>query len=682
MKYILPVLAILVIVTSCPAEEPADTVEASSVDSLRSDTLVVDTTLADSIPDSLPVNDTAAADTSMVPADSTADFAERLAQYRERQRRRAEYISWDDSLAAYMMTRRLDQFPFVSRTFWHDAGGYFRGDPSFFMMERQVTPMRTAVSPFGLSGQHLGIVNAGMPLQPFQHNVEPDGLTDMNLLPTASDQHAWTIAGPAGMLFGSPSAVASLVTLPMNPESDRAYSSIRGEKGGFSYSWVRGMFVRHFEGGKRIEAGVGYREAEGPSLQREDDTYHYSGNIYLPFADSWGFTADGRLVSRDGYLAIRPDQFGASIQRDGFNRQAELAVDRSNEEGTARYEVGYRHLRQGSNLNGAYRGRFNYTGHAGFLRAERVMGQTMLRANIESEYLEYDPGITLSLRRGGDASLTLLRMAEGWRWAALMGGRYDQDHGFLPRATLLFMNEGDRHLFMGSVGYLERAPTLHEMNLPRQVANVYPSSFGRYADEGNPDLEPERQLVGSVRLEHGDLNNALVIHVTGGHISSAIDWLTSRQTDTTGAGHLLFRPENTDVDFMNTTVMARLKLADYARLRIGGAHHLVKYAAVDERAYSPDYQFFGGLELHYRWESRLTDFYLYSELVYTGPYDGYLEVDMGRDPIINIAASLGLKDFRFYLIWQNMLSRAYKVRDFHTLPGRFFYYGIAWQFLD
>ncbi len=678
MRHFLPVLVILVGVTSCLAEVPTDLPESPD-----SDTLEIETTLIDTVADTALAIDAASADTSGVHPDSTADFAERLAQYRERQRRRPAYLSWEDSLAAYVMTPRLDQFPFVSSTFWHDAGGYFRGDPSFFIMERQVTPMRTAVSPFGLGGRRLGIVNAGMPFEPFQHNVEPDGLTDMNLLPTASDHHAWTVAGPTGMLFGAPSAVASLVTMPMNPDSDRAHSSIRGEKGGFSYSWVRGMFVRHFPGGKRIEAGVGYRESEGPSLRRNDDAYDYSGNIYLPFAFNWGLRADGRLVSRDGYLAIRPDQFGASIQRDGFNRQAVLAIDRSSADGAARYEIGYRHLRQGSNLNGAYRGRFNYTGHAGFLSAERIIGgTTMLRARVEGDYLEYDPGGALSLRRGADASMSLLRMTDGWRWSALLGGRYDQDYGFLPRATLLLMNEGEKHLFMASTGYLERAPTLHEVHLPFQVAGIYPSAFGRYADRGNPDLKPERQLVGSLRMELGDLDDAFILHVTGGHIADGIDWLTAARTDAAGGAYLQFRPENTNLGFMNTTLTARLALADYARLRIGGSHHFIDYEDLEQRPYSPEYQFFGGLELHYRWESRLTDFYLYGELVSTGPYDGHVEVEMGQDPVLNVVGSLGLKDFRFFLVWQNMISRAYKVRDLQTLPGRFFYYGIAWQFLD
>lgn len=306
----------------------------------------------------------------------------------------------------------------------------------------------------------------------------------------------------------------------------------------------------------------------------------------------------------------------------------------------------------------------------------------MLRAQLESNYLEYDAGRGLQVRRGFDASVSLLRMAGGWRWAALVGGAYDDDYDLLARAMAVLMNEGEKHLLMASAGYLERLPTLHEMHLPLQIANVYPSSFGRYADQGNAELKPERQIVGSLRLELGDLDDAFVIHITGGRLADGIDWLTNRQTDTSGGSYLLFRPENTDIDFVNTTLMGRLALADHVRLRVGGSHHHVKYAAVEDHAYSPDYQFFGGLELHYRWESRLTDFYVYSELVYVGPYDGYVEIDMGQDPIVNVTASLGLKDFRFYLVWQNMLSRAYKVRDLYTLPGRFFYYGIAWRFLD
>jgi hypothetical protein len=88
------------------------------------------------------------------------------------------------------------------------------------------------------------------------------------------------------------------------------------------------------------------------------------------------------------------------------------------------------------------------------------------------------------------------------------------------------------------------------------------------------------------------------------------------------------------------------------------------------------------MELHVYWPQRLLDLYAYGEVVYIGPYHGYVATVLGQDPIVNGKFSIGLKDFRFSLIFQNILGRYYRSREYVTFRERFFYYNISWNFLD
>ncbi len=647
-----------------------------------------DSTYADTLVDSLPPVLLDSVDISSPPGDSLTDtsavglsFDERYERYRQEHPERIPALSYFDSLAQYFASPRLNLRAQRDRSIYHDAGDYFRFDPSYFTLDHQITPMRKTVQPFGLSGDRLNLVINRMSVHPFDHVVEPDGLVDLNDMPTAFDHDLYVMAGPVGRLFGGRQVIAGLITLPRRPNGNEPSTAIIADKGDVSYSWVRGRYSRRFQSGKQIDASIGYRESEGPFLGREDDGYHYVGDFYFPIGARHGLRAAGQLYSRDGRLAVRPALGGATISRDRFDRYAELSLDRNSDDGKVHYELGYRHERQGSFSDGAYTSRYNHTAHGAFVKREWIMGRTILRVRIDGEYVEYKSYDDLSSRAQADATLEMARLVDGVRYALAVGGRYDDEFSFMPDAAAVVWKESSKMLMQLSVGYCERAPSLHELFLPFQQAPIYSSDIRDYANEGNRQLEPEKQLTGSLLFEWGSLDNAVRLNVTGGRITDGIDWQHQMVEDSV-ADYLLFSPINGDIDFVNVTLLQRFKLMEFVRFSGGGAYHFIEYDRYDDKAYTPEYQAFSGLELHYYWESKLLDLFAYGEVVYVGPYHGLVEDGLGEQLIANAKLSLGLKNFRFHLVFQNVLNQVYRQRDYLTHNGSFFYYGLVWNFDD
>lgn len=636
------------------------------------------------VPDSAGVDTLSAALDSVLTdslaSDSAISFEDRYREFKER-RRRAPQLSVYDSLCTYFTSSRSDLLPSARCATYRDAGDYFRSQPSFYVSGWQSTPMRKTVQPFGLRGDRLGIVLRGSPFHPFQHHLEPDGLIDFNLVPTALDDRVIATEGPAGLLFGGRSAVATMISIPVTPSDDRAHTAIMGEKGGFSYSWVRGYYARRFKSGKRINASIGYREAEGPTFLRNDDAYHYTGDMFFPLGTDYGLKLSGNLFDRSGYLAIRPEASGRTVARDGFGRTARVAIVRQSDAET-RFSLGYTHERQGSRHNGAYFGRYDITGHGAFINYSKLSGPVVIESQIQANYGEYADGAVVHYKRYADLSFKLARMNDGWRWAAGGGARYDRELDILPWGTFVLHRETDRSLANLSIGYFEREASPHERYMRPRSATLYDAATGGYMNEGDSGLAPEKQLVANLLYELGGQQNRLRLSVTAGRIQDGIDWQVIDSTDTLDGVLSVFRPENGDIDFANLSARLQLHGLRYFNLYLGGSYHHLDYELDEDPAYSPEYQMFAALELHYDWTSRLADLFLYGELIFSGPYHGHVEEDLGQEPLFNLVAALELKDFRLSLAWENFLSRAYRVREYHTLPGRFFSYGISWRFID
>ncbi len=633
-------------------------------------------TLVDSLPDSMSVvTDTV--------ADSTAalTFEEKLKKYRKQYVERTPSFSFFDTVAAGFASERLNYNKARNRSSFHDVGDYFRSNPAFFILDHQETPMRKTVQPFGLSGDRMNLVINREPVHPFEHVIEPDGLIDMNDIPSAFDRDVYILPGPVGRLFGGRQMVATLVTLPVKPVDHEPVTSISADKGDYFFSWVRGKYSRRFLRGRSLDLSIEYRKAEGPISQRVDDSYNYFGDMFFPLGERYGLRGKGYLYNRDGWQDIRSDNYGEAVSRYRFDRQLDVSLERTVGEGEGRWLLGYKHIRQGSFSDGNYKSRYNQTGNGGYIAREWTSGHMMFNVRLDGDYLAFESYQDLWARTWADFTLDIVRLGNGLNLGLSVGGRYDEEYEFLPNAAVVIKTETDRWLAMFSVGYTEREPSLYEQFLPEQRAMIYSSTALDYANRGNRDLRPERQLTGNLRVEYGNLDNAAGIDITGGQIRDGIDWHHEIMADSI-TEFTEFRPMNGDIDFVSVSFYQKLKYRELATLTSGGSWRKLEYAEFDDKAYLPEYQIFSGLELHHYLKKQRLHVFAYGEITYVGPYHGYVVQNLGRDLIVNVKLSVGLTNFRFHLVWQNMLNTAYSQRDYMTFRGSFFYYGLVWNFND
>jgi len=607
------------------------------------------------------------------------EFETRLALKRRDQALAAKPVTrfaYFDSLVHYMVTPRWNLRDDVDRAFFHDPGDYFRFNPAYFRLEPQVTPLRKTIQPYGLSGNRFGLLIGGQSYAPFEHMIEPDGAYDLNDAPTALDSTVAILPGPVGMLMGAQHSAAGLLTLPSRYGDHNPHTSMIVDKGAFGYSYARGRYSKAFTSGKQLDFSIGYRITDGSNSLQDDDAYYYTGDIILPLSPSWVLRTRGRLYDRTGHYQWRPLADGRRSERNRIDRSAEVSLQHLNAGQAMRYEFGYRYRRQGSSLTGPYDANLNCFGQGLFAAREWWRGRTAVRFSIEGEWSKFDDWWSFHERYSGAAGLEIARLTEPWRMALRL--RHESTGGFnsLPMAIGLIARESEGWYLMLSAGYSERAPSLYELKLRRTEANIYGTGID-YADHGNSDLVKERQLIGSVELQLGSATTNLTANVTGGRIRDGIDWWNHPED-----GLTVFSPINGDVDFVTGTLTTRVSLWDFFHLLGGGSYHVYDYAQFPNKPYSPEYQGFAGGELHWYWRSRLIHFYAYGEVEYVGPFDGYVESDLGNQPVINGKLSLGLRKFRFHWVFQNIFLQNVRNRDFFTETSRFTYFGFTWDFMD
>jgi len=606
-------------------------------------------------------------------------FTHRYKKYRDEKKEvhAAPQFSYFDSLTTHLTSARQNKRELIDRAYYHDAGDYFRLDPGYLVLENQITPMRKTVQPYGLSGDRMNILIDRNQIKPFDYVVEPDGMMDFNDIPTALDHDVFILPGPVGALFGGEQMVATLLTRPEQSDTLDARSTFLVDKGSFGFSNTRGRYSKNFVNGRKIDMSIGYRVSDGLILNAGDDAYHYYGDFYFPIKKNYGFRATGQLYDREGYLQIRPDFDGSYVKRDRFDRFLRLAFFSSNDEHTSCNEFSYKHTRQGSDLNRAYYARFNSTGHGLTLSREWSAWSRIFKIELTSDYLIFDDGYDEFTRLTSSASLNLAGFSSSWKYAFRLGQKHDEQFRFLPFAAGMVYKNSGRLFMMFSAGYGKRAPSMLEQNLRVQEVSFYGQAPYNYIDSGNKDLLAEKQLTGNATLEYGSVGNSLGLEITGGKIYDGIDW--QHTEDLTSE---IFQPVNGDINFVNTTLTGRIKLGDFLRFNGGGAYHYLDYEQDENKPYSPEYQFFSGMELHLFWKQKLIDLFAFGELVYVGPYDGYEEEDLGGNLVSNIKLSFRMGSFRFHYVIQNPTSIIYSDRDYNQFSGRFNYYGFIWNFLD
>lgn len=640
------------------------------------------------MPDTLrPIDTTNVSDSTATPADTLSDAERAMKTFEERykdhkkaeEKEKLPRLLVLDSLTHYFLSVRQDQADWLERAFFQDAGDYFRASPSFFELEHLATPMRHTVSPYGLRGDRLAVMVGNRRNHPFEHIIEPDGMINLEDIPTALNDRIYIVNGMAGRIFGAGHGVASLVTLPAENESTETETAILHDRGSFSYNNTRGRLTKNFNDGRVAQLGVEYRNGEGLSFDRYDDSYSYHGRFYFPFKSDYGFNVTGQLYNRSGRFIVRRAFYASSIGRDKFDRSITITGEKHNVAHTQRTEIGYNHERQKSNLNTGYTAFFNYTGNYGLINHERMLGSTLIRIGGRFGNMEYRNADDEFNRLEGEAYATIGLTHRAVRLALTAGSAYAEDFDVLPYVTALAFYDRPSFFITASVGYSERAPSMHELYQQYERVKIY-SGEDDYADSGNPNLNSEKAIVGSVSAQLGG-ETRLEVDLTGGMITDGIEYERT-VIDSLAIDYALFQPRNRDVNFVTISGGPQIKLSDLFYLKGGGAWYKTDYDGIEKQPYSPEYRVFGGGELHVYWQQRLLHLYAYGELCFVGPYSGYDDPNLGEEVVFNAKLSFRIKRYRMHFVFQNELSNAYQNREYIDLPAQYFYFGFSWAFSD
>lgn len=590
-----------------------------------------------------------------------------------------KYIFYD-SLTVRALPSRLDLRPDANRSFLHDAGDFLKFAPSYSVIEDHQTPQRKTAAPFSLPGERLNLILDGRPLAPSEHILQPDGLTDLNDIPDFASGGVYSVEGPLGMAFGAENAVSSLIMTLPRPERGKALSGLVVDKGSWGYANTRAQFTSESQKGRRIAAAVQYRKAKGAYLFLSDSAYHQWGEIYQPVGKRWSLNLQGWLYRRMGTLAIYPDTIFYPMTRDRREQQFQGAIEYYHSSAaTSALEYGFRksESRPSGSLTNYKRALKIFDNSLRLFHYHRF-GTVDSRLEVIGGEEEFDDlgvnhkrwhtkaAVTLST---GDSSSNLTLYS-----SVAKVERFDP----LPAAMLSYQRNRERSFIQISAGYAGKLPRQSLLYLTSQAEKLLDLNTFDYYEAGNPDLKPEKQLVGNLTVGLGRTNNDLVLSATGGKIFDGIDWL--RRADTlTGP---FYRPGTHDLEFISTSLVKTISYRDNIYWKGGGSYRYLTLTDNDNPPYAPEYQLFSGLELSYQFRKPPIRLYGYIEGQYYGPYHGFRGKELGQDPIINLKFSFSIKSFHFYYIFQNITGAAYALREDAVIPTWYDFFGFSWNFLD
>ncbi len=590
-------------------------------------------------------------------------------------RRRAAF-SFGDTVTSWFGSARYDQKPLTDRFSYQNDGDYFRNAPQFFALPYQEVPMRTTVAAYGLPGNRLTLAPGGHAVTPFEHVPVHDGMVDMNDLTDALDDHAYVIPGPIGLLYGGDQTAGALITRTDAPTSTDPKSALIVDKGDYGYAQTRGRLTKLFGDGRRFAGSVEYRKTDGIASTFTDDAYQYAGDYYMPLGANSAISSNGWMYTRDGSIAVNPKSIYSTVPRYRFERHLDIAYLRFDTARTSRLAIGYRLARQGSHMDHIYHQWFDQTAHIGYLKREWNAGSTLFRGAAEVEMRRYGTLEGHNDRTTANVEFSALRQMSGWNSAATIGSRYVKTYKSLPYALLTTLHESTHSFLHFSAGYLEAAPTQHQLYSPYTIA-LFDTASLIYADSGNSALSSEKQMILTSYGELGTLDNAVGASVAAGKINNAIDWVRLESGDS-----VTHTPANVDLTFYDIAGTVRFRITDAARFNAGlGFQHLTRG---DNRPqyFVPDFTAHSGLELHWFWKSKDVHFYAYGQLTYVGKYEGYTTPELGDQVTASGRLSFEMGPFRFNYDVHNTTSVNYNSRDALTRYGRFVSYGFTWKFIN
>lgn len=600
---------------------------------------------------------------------------------KEEEKRIVNYFSFSDSLKSKFLSEKIDEMPELTRSFYRDAGDYYKLNPAYFRIEYEPTPQRKTIQPYGLTGDKVDLNINGLKYNPFEHNVEPDGLMDFNEIPTSLNHHIYQLDGPTGLIFGSDQAFSTLLTTPDDYDTLKTKTGMFVDKGPYDYNYVRGYMLKKFRSGKTVDLSVDYRNGTNPSGRTDQDQYQYSGKTFLPLGNNYILHLNGLAYMGKKEFFLPRAEVSQVFSQQKKEQMIDLAIERQNSGNRSSWKLGSVYQYHSSHFDELYIGRFDIRDYQFYLTHERIVGSMIAQFKITGEKDKYTDSKVHTERNSGDVSFILSSMNPNDMISFTGGAKYYEDFDFLPHAAFVYKHENKNFLSILSLGYVERVPSLHELNLSTQVADLIDYDSSSYRETGNQNLKSEQQLTSNIRLTHNLKSLTSNISVTAGRIKRGIDW-RSEYVTIGSEPYFEFKPVNHDYDFVNITVREKLALGSFINLYGGGSYNSINDDDNIFNSYQPEYNLFGAGELHVYWKQRNVHFYAYGELLKSDDYLSLTGDLITNDPQVSTKLSFQIKKFRFYYIFQNGLNRIYEYRENNLISGNFVTYGFTWNFLD
>jgi hypothetical protein len=609
---------------------------------------------------------------------SELHFQLRQSKFKKEQKEKQEILprfSYYDSLLTYFTSERMNLRKHIDRSYYRDAGDYFRSDPSFMVVEYEPSTKRKLVYISGLPQSKIGVVHNGMHLEPYEHLVIPDSKVDFNDIPTALDDRVYILPGLIGTHFGSDHKISTLLTAPKKLKSFKPETSILHDHGTLGYDFTRGRYSKLFSSGKEVDVSLEYRNADGLFFNL-DDSYQFTGRTVLPLNQTINISASGLFMKKESYLKLFDDFSTEPLKRKRIERQGEIAIEKHNSSHTVKHSLGHRYHKKNSELDSLYKSRIDIYKYDLFYNFEGAKNNKFYKFEIDGSYEKFHEEFVRFKRYSANFKFNLFRVKQKLSWVVSAGFSTVEDYRILPKFALTMKHETSKNLILLSFGASQRAPTLSELFLPEKATFGLVNGYN-VVNSGNENLLKEKLLTGNILIEIGNPDKSISLSSTGGSIKDAIEWRSSISSDTN-----YYQPLNEDVDFFVSKVEVKSQLAEWLNFKAGSAYNYVEYATPKDIPYAPKYQVYTSAELNYYWSQKFMNLNAFGEFVYSDKYLGRFGGEFGNEIIFNAKLSFSIKRFRFHYVFQNIAGTEYNSYEGITIPGRYSYYGITWNFID
>ncbi len=535
-------------------------------------------------------------------------------------------------------------------------------------------PMRTTASIAGTEIGGFGSLYEQIPLDPFEHALEPNGATDLLSLPDMMAEGDQVFLSGMTEQFGANNLVNSVFTLDSgtlgNPQT-----TLLHDRGTLNYSYTRGRYHNRFRNGREISLGLGYRLSTDPETFGRYDQYQYAGSLKQPLARGWELTASGTLNDLEAPIYTQPELGAAVVRRELQQRQLHAALSRhtAKENRSTSRAILLDYSRQHSHADGVLSNRFDQWKYRFGYQQSHWFGRWGVQSSLGIQSDEYRSGVGVNQRTSYDARTTLIQKNTRSVFGMTASLVIPAGRNLLPAFSATYGISGDAWSIWWGLSYTSRAPSLHELFLPFRTGNAVPS-LSVYTEQGKSDLRDEHRLSFSTTVTRRSEHSNLSLLFLSGVQSQEIGWSASLDSSS-----ISFQPDNRNRRFIALGAVGDLRVFKGGLLfgSLGG------WTSSDpERDRHPQFQATVGGDLEIPIRSRLITLRGSTEVRFVSEWTGLYGEPIGGTAESYSTLCLVMKSFEIHWIITNGLNSATALRDFAVQPERLDRIGLVWHFLD